>query len=77
MPTQEQLKAGAAVIMAVAETIREAGECPSGTIYAVLMGRVTFQGYEKILGILKGAGLIEVLPSHLIRWIGPMKGVTA
>ncbi len=70
-PTPEQLKAGAAVVFAVAETVREAGECPSGVIYAALVGRVTLQGYEKILGILKGAGLVEVTPSHLVRWIGP------
>jgi hypothetical protein len=70
-PTQEQLQAGQRVVMAVAETIREAGECPSGVIYAALMGRVSLIGYEKILGILKGAGLIAVDASHLIRWTGP------
>jgi hypothetical protein len=40
-------------------------------IYAALMGRVSLIGYEKILGILKGAGLIAVDASHLIRWTGP------
>ncbi len=70
-PTSEQLKAGQAVVFAVAETIREAGEVPSGTIYAALVGRVTFEGYQKILGILKNAGLISVAPSHMIKWTGP------
>lgn len=69
--TAQQLKAGQAMILAVAETIRESGECPSGTIYAALIGRVTLEGYQKILGILKGAGLIRVDASHLIHWIGP------
>ncbi len=74
MPTQEQLKAGQLVVMAVAETIREAGECASGTIYAVLMGRVTFEGYQKILDMLTRMGLIAVGRDHMIRWIAPNKG---
>ena len=69
-PTKEQLKAGQAVVIAVAETIREAGECPSGTIYAELVGRVSLEGYNKILGILTRAGLI-IEQSHMIRWVGP------
>ena len=69
--TQEQLQAGKQVVIAVAETIREAGECPSSTIYAALVGRVSLEGYEKILNILKGAGLIAEDRSHLLRWVGP------
>jgi len=75
MPTTEQLKAGTQVIFAVAETIREAGEVLSGTIYAALVGRVTFEGYQKILSILTNAGLISVDRLHLIRWTGPNLGV--
>jgi hypothetical protein len=71
MPTPEQLRAGQAVVLAVAETIRECGECPSGTLYAGLVGRVSFQGYQKILGILTNTGLIEVGQNHMIRWTGP------
>lgn len=71
MPTQQQLNAGKQVVLAVAETIREAGECPSGTIYAALVGRVTFEGYQKILGILQNAGLVEQKANHMLRWIGP------
>ena len=69
-PTSAQIKAGQAMVMVVAETVRECRECPSGTIYAGLMGRVSLAGYEKILTILKNAGLIEVGPCHLIKWIG-------
>ena len=57
-------------MIAVAETIREVGECPSGTIYAELVGRVSLEGYNKILGILTRAGLI-IEQSHMIRWVGP------
>lgn len=70
MSTPEQQKSAVAVVMAVAETVREAKRCPSGTVYAVLMGRVTMNGYEKILGILKRSGLIEETKGHELVWIG-------
>jgi hypothetical protein len=69
--TAEQRKAGLQVVMAVAETVREVGECPSGTVYAALVGRVTFEGYQKILGILQNAGLVSVGKDHMLRWTGP------
>ena len=69
-PTKAELLAGLNIIAAVAETIREAGEVPSGTIYAALTGKVTFEGYQGILRNLKGAGLVEE-KNHLLRWVGP------
>jgi hypothetical protein len=36
--------------LAVAETIREAGKIPSGTLYATLMGKIAYEGYQKLLG---------------------------
>lgn len=71
-PTKQELSAGVAIVAAVAETVRECGECPSGMLYAGLIGRVTKQGYDQVLAILKGAGLIEVTPQHMVRWTGPM-----
>ncbi len=68
-PTAEQLKQGQQIIFAVAETIREAKEVPSGTIYAALVGRVSFEGYQKILQILTNAGLISIDRTHLIKWV--------
>lgn len=70
MPTPEQLQAGKKVVMAVAETIREVGSCPSGTLYAGLMGMVSFEGYGKIIRMLTNAGLIEVDRSHMVKWTG-------
>ena len=69
--TPTQLRAGLALTLAVSEAIREAHEIPSGTLYAMLTGQVDYEGYQKLLRILTGAGLIEVMPSHLIRWTGP------
>ena len=36
MVTAEQTKIALNVVLAVTETIREAGECPEGTLYAAL-----------------------------------------
>ena len=74
--TKEDIKRAMLVTMAVAETIREAGEVPSGTIYAAIMSKVSLECYQAILRTLENAELIKVHPSHLIRWIGPLKGAT-
>lgn len=68
--TNQQAKAGLALIQAIAETIRECGSAPSGVLYAGLMGKVSLEGYNKIIGILKGAGLVREDESHLLHWIG-------
>ena len=70
-PTDAQLRAGLNVLIAVSESIRELGEVPSGTLYAALIGKVNYAGYEAILQTLTNAGLIQVMPSHMIRWVGP------
>lgn len=69
--TREQARAAFNAVLAVAETIREAREIPSGTMYAALMERVDYAGYEKLISILKGAGLVEETPAHMLRWVGP------
>lgn len=69
-PTQQQVKAAFAMIAAVAEAVREAGRIPSGTLYAVLCSKVDFAGYEKMVGILKGSGLVEE-KNHELIWVGP------
>jgi hypothetical protein len=66
----EQVKAYIAILAAVAETIRERGTVPSGTLYALLMGRMSFEAYSRMIQQLKNAGLIEE-KAHLLRWTGP------
>jgi len=73
-PTKAQILAAYEMTFAVAETIREAGEVPSGTVYAALIGRVDLEGYNGLLRNLKNAGLVEETPAHLLRWVGPLKG---
>lgn len=59
------------ILMALCETIREAGSCPSGVLYASLLGRISLPSYEAAIGALKGAGLVAESASHILSWIGP------
>ncbi len=68
--TKEQLKAGLNIVLAVTEAIREAREVPAGTLYAVLVGKIDIQGFDKIIRIITNAGLIE-RRGDLLCWIGP------
>lgn len=58
------------VYLAVAETIREVGETPSGPLYALLMDRMSFATYTSIIASLKAAGLVSE-KNYLLTWIGP------
>ena len=68
--TSEAL-AAVRVAHAIAETIRELGEVPSGHLYARVMGVMDLRQYEQVIGLLIDARLVERAPSHLLRWIGP------
>lgn len=70
-----KVRGALAVIQAVADTVREAGETPAGPVYAALMQHgATLQQYERIVGILEGAGLVKVSGGgELLTWIGPKK----
>lgn len=69
-PEQQKLKAALAMVAAVAETIRKVKTVPSGELYARLIGRLSLDEYNKLIGILKGAGLVEER-SFELKWIGP------
>lgn len=70
--TTQQTQAGAAlaVVLAVSEAIREAGRVPSGTVYAMVMGRLTLDQYTSLIGVLTRAGLVKCVAHELI-WTGP------
>jgi hypothetical protein len=69
-PTKEHLKAGFMVVAAVAEAIRTAGKIPSGTLYSMLLDKMTLAEYERVIQILKNTGLVQEKHYELI-WIGP------
>lgn len=68
-----EIKSALSVLQTVAEAIRDAGEIPSGHLYAVLMGMgCSLENYNRILGMLTRSGLVEVTPGHLVRWVAPL-----
>lgn len=71
MSTTSDSLAVVRVAHAVAETIRELGQVPSGHLYARLMGIMDLDQYEQVIGLLIDAHLVERDPSHLLHWIGP------
>lgn len=66
-----QAKGALKAVTAVADAIRDLGEVPSGVLYAHLAGKLSLEAYEKLIGVLKGAGLVRETPSHLLVWTGP------
>ena len=58
------------IVAVVAEAIRELGEVPSGHLYARLMGHLSLEEYQAIVGALKQTKLIEE-KHHVLRWVGP------
>lgn len=69
-PTAAQVKAAFQMTLAVSETIRELGEVPAGHLYAQLCAKVSLEGFQKMIGQLKNAGLVTE-QSHLLKWVGP------
>jgi hypothetical protein len=67
-----QASAAFQIVAAVAEAVRELGTVPPGVLYANLMGKLDLAGFEKIVGILKGAQLVSE-SGHQLTWIGPAK----
>jgi len=67
MLTKEQIKSGLDIIRAVADAIKEAKEIPSGHLYAMMMNHICLAEYEKIIGILKNAGIITE-KMNLLKW---------
>jgi hypothetical protein len=60
------------VALAIAETIRELGEVPSGHLYASAMSHgLSLQQYESVIRALSNVGLVSQDGQHLLRWIGP------
>jgi hypothetical protein len=68
----QQVTAGIRIAAAVAEAIRDLGSVPSGHLYARLMGHMDLDTYNKVIGVLKQAKLVEE-KNHLLTWVGPAK----
>lgn len=69
--TREQVTAYINTVRAVADAIRELKQVPAGHLYAQVMGMMSEDAFERIIGTLTGAGLVARDQSHLLRWVGP------
>ena len=67
--TNDDVKAGLRVALEVAGAIREAGSLADGELYAVLMGRMSFDAYESLKRLLVGQGLVRIERDRLV-WAG-------
>ena len=59
-------------VRAVADAIRELKRVPSGVLYSAVMSKLSLESYEKIIGTLKGAGLVRE-EFHELIWVEPKK----
>lgn len=57
------------VATTAAEAIREAGEMPSGHLYAILMDQLSLPLYNEMIATLKRAKLVEER-GHVLKYIG-------
>lgn len=74
MTKSEQAIVVREVLMALADAIKEGskgslGGVPSGHLYAVLMGQMSLEVYNKYIGCLISAGLVTQ-KNHLLSWKG-------
>jgi hypothetical protein len=72
-PNKAELLAALDVVRAVTEAIREAGEIPEGTLYALLMDRFDYPTFERMLALVLHSKLVTN-EGHLLRWVGPKGG---
>ncbi len=72
-PTTEQINAYMAIVEALSEAIEGLGEVPSGHLYAVVMGKINLDTYERIIDLLVSVGCVTRKPGHVLKWTGGEK----
>lgn len=65
----EKIEGALPVYRAVADAIKAMGAVPAGHLYAVLMGKLDLNTFNKIIGTLTGAGVVE-RKGDLLIWKG-------
>jgi len=66
-----EINAAIQLLKAVADTVKEVKEAPSGAIYAALMGvGVSLATYQACVETLKRTKLITE-SNHVLKWVGP------
>ena len=69
--TKDQIKSAFLILQAVAESIKELKQVPSGHLYAMLIGMMDLATYERIIDQLKLSQLVKEDAFHRLIWIGP------
>lgn len=65
--TSTQARAAFEITKAVAQTIRDLKQVPSGVLYAKLMAHLTIDQYQQIIDTLKRAELVTET-NNLLQW---------
>jgi hypothetical protein len=65
----KQIEASLLAVKAIADAIRKLKEIPSGTLYAIVMGKMSLESYNGIISLLKRTKLISE-KNNLLTWIG-------
>jgi hypothetical protein len=68
--TREQVQAALGMAKAIADAIRELGSVPAGELYARVMGYMSHESFEGIVGSLVKTGLVT-RANHVLTWVGP------
>lgn len=69
MSNQAQVNAAVQIVVAVGQAIRDLKSVPSGHLYAQLMGRMSLETYNKVIGVLKNTGAVKE-ENHVLTWVG-------
>lgn len=70
----ESLPALIHLASAVATSIRERREVPSGHLYAALQQSLSLDTYNRVLDLLERCGLVQVSQAHVVSWVGHLEG---
>lgn len=70
----EQRAAAMRIIIAMGEMIQDAGEIPSGHLYAMLMPTgMSLESYNRVISALVKCKVVTQ-ENYLLKWVGPGKG---
>jgi hypothetical protein len=70
--TVTQVRAMLDVLVTIAKLIEEARYIPSGELYAMLMGSMSYETYMMLIKKLQDMEVITV-KNHMITWVGVKK----
>ena len=68
MTDKQKAKAYIAVVQAIADTIRELKQIPSGHLYAHIQSKVSLEVYQSIINLLKESGRVKE-ENYLLSWV--------